>query len=144
MRLRQWVLNNIGLKFLAVLLSAITWFYIYAELRKGGIEERRAAFSFLKYKVISKKLPVKVILAGELPDDYMIREDGIKVYPPTVHVIGPEILLKDVDFARTMPVDITEYRKPFERDIELAPIAKGIDLQNEIVRIIIPIVKSGE
>lgn len=144
MKLREWLLNNIGLKILALAIAVFSWFYIYIELKRGTIEERRAAFSFLRYKVVSKRLPVKVILTGHLPDDYIIKESDIAADPPTVHVIGPEVLLGKVDYVYTLPVDISEYRKVFEAYVPLAPIAPGIALENETVKISVPIVGTGE
>jgi len=141
---KQWIINNLGLKILALILAMGTWFYINMELTKVKTEEERAIFSMLHYDVISKKLPIQVTIVGVMRPGFKIDTEGITIDPETCVVIGPKNMLDDVDIARTVPVDISEYTQDIIKDLELAPIAKGLELKNYFVKIYIPIAREGE
>ena len=144
MRAKKWITNNITFKILSLLLAIATWFYINMELTKIKTEEERSIFSMLHYDVISKTLPVQVTIVGEAREGYEIITDGITIDPKTCVVIGPKNILEDVEIARTVPIDINEYTQDVNKDVALAPIAKGIELKNYFVSVHIPIVKKGE
>lgn len=141
MRAKKWITNNIALKIVSLLLAIATWFYINMELTKIKTEEEKALFSMLHYDVVSKILPVQVTIAGETREGYEIVTKGITVSPKTCMVIGPKNILDNVEIARTVPINISEYTQDINRDIELAPIAKGIELKNYFVKVYVPIVK---
>ncbi len=144
MRLKRWIMNNLGLKVLALILAIGTWFYINKELTKVKTEEEKAIFSMLHYDVISKKLPIQVTIVGKVVPGYEIDTAGITVEPAACAVIGPKNLLESVDIARTVPIDISEYTQSVSKELALAPIAKGLELKNYFVKVHIPIVKEGE
>lgn len=141
MRTKKWITNNIALKIVSLLLAISTWFYINMELTKIKTEEEKAIFSMLHYDVVSKVLPVQVTIAGEVREGYEIITERIAVVPKTCVVIGPKNILDNVEFARTAPINISEYTQDINKDIELAPIAKGIELKNYFVKVYVPIVK---
>ena len=141
MKVKKWITNNLGLKILSLVLAMATWFYVNSELTKLKNEEGRAIVSMLRYKIISKKLPIQLTIVGEIRKGYKLTIDDITVDPETIVVVGPENILREVNSARTMPLDIGEYTKDVIKQIELAPIAKGIALKDSIVKVYLPILK---
>ena len=144
MRVKRWITNNIGLKLLSLILAIITWYYVSGELARLKSEEEEAIVSMLHYEVISKKLPVKVTIVGEVRKDCKIEMDGVAVVPESIIVMGPKHILSEVTFARTVPIDITEYTRDVTKQVKLAPIAKGMTIEDVLVNVYIPIVKTGE
>jgi len=143
-RPKKWIMNNLSLKILTLILAVGTWFYINNELTKIRIEEEKAIFSMLHYDVISKKLPIQVTIVGKTLPGYEIKTEGIKVVPNTCVVIGPENVLKTVDIARTVPVDISEYTQDIRKELMLAPIASGLELKDYSVKVEIPIIATDD
>lgn len=141
MKAKRWITHNLGLKILALVLAIATWFYISQELTKLKNEEERAIIDMLHYKVISKKLPVQLMIVGEARKEYKVIMENVTVQPETIIVIGPKNILDEVNYARTVPIDISEYTKDINKDIALAPIARGIRLKNTFVKVFIPIAK---
>ncbi len=141
MKANKWIINNIGLKILSLILAVITWFYINYELTKMRVEEEKAIISMLQYDVVSKRLPIQLTIVGKMREGYMLLKDNITIEPESYVVIGPEKILEDVAVVKTLPVDITEYTKDVTKQIGLAPIARGIKLDDEFVKIYIPIIK---
>lgn len=144
MRVKKWITNNLGLKILSLMLAIATWFYVSHELTKLKTEEEKAIFSMLHYDVISKRLPIQVTIVGEVRQEHEIVADGITVDPETCVVIGPKNILGEVNVARTMPIDISEYTKDVRKQIALAPIAGGIELKDNFVKVHIPVIKKNE
>ncbi len=144
MKIREWITNNLGLKVVSLVLAVATWFYITAELRKNREEEERAIVNMLRYDVVSKRLPIQLTLVGNLQEGYHIDTEGVTVTPPRCLVIGPKHILENVSTARTVPVDISEYTRDITREVEIAPLAKGIRPQSVFVTVFIPIEKTSE
>ena len=144
MKAKKWITNNLGLKVLSLILAIATWYYIAWELEKAKIEEERAIFSMLHYDVISKKLPIQLIMVGDAVEGYEIIESGVTIDPQVCVVIGPKHILENIESARTVPLDISEYTKAIDAQLSLAPIARGIVLKDDFVKVHIPIVKKKE
>ncbi|MEA3305720.1 MAG: hypothetical protein U9R52_02785 [Candidatus Omnitrophota bacterium] len=144
MKVKKWITNNIGLKILSLILAMATWYYIAWELEKIRDEEEMSIFSMLHYDVISKKLPIQLALVGDAIKGYEIITDGITIDPRFCVVIGPKRILGNIDSARTMPLDISEHTKDVDKQLSLAPIAKGIILKDDFVKVHIPIVEKKE
>lgn len=144
MRVKKWITNNLGLKILSLILAIVTWFYINEEFTRRKNEEEKAIFSMLHYDVILKKLPIQLTIVGQLSESHEIVTDNISIDPKTCIVIGPKRILDDISFVRTVPIDVSEYTKDINSQIALAPIASGISLQDEFVKVYIPIIKKAE
>lgn len=142
MKAKKWITNNLGLKILCLGIAIVTWFYVTLELTKLKSDEEKAIFSMLRYDVISKELPIQPTIVSEVRGGYRIITDGISVSPETCVVIGPAHILNEVNLVRTVPIDISEYTKDVTKEVELAPIARGITLRDTFVTVHIPIVKS--
>jgi len=141
LKAKKWFTNNLELKILSLVLAIVTWFYINYELAKLKNKKENAIVSMLHYEVISKKLPIELTIAGEVRPGYELVTDDIVVEPETIVVVGPDYILDEVASVRTMPIDITEYTKNIDRQIVLAPIAKGITLEDSFIKVYIPIAK---
>lgn len=141
MRVKRWITNNIGLKIISLVLAIVTWFYISLELEKIKSEEEQSIINMLNYEVVSKKLPVQLTIVGEARENCKVVMDKVIIEPATIIVIGPDSILSKVNFVRTVPVDISEYTQDVVREVELAPIAEGLNLKHGLVRVRIPIVK---
>lgn len=144
MIVKKWLTNNLWLKILSLILATGTWFYVTWELTKVKDEEEKAIFSMLRYDVILKKLPIQLTIVGEVKQGHEIVKDKITIDPETCIVIGPKYILEEVSFARTLPIDISESTKDIDKQIALAPIASGITLKDDFVKVHIPIVKKEE
>jgi len=144
MRVKKWITNNLGLKILSLVLAIGTWFYVNGELTRLKNEEEKTIVNMLRYDVILKKLPIQLTIIGEVKKGYEIVKDNITIEPKMCVVIGPKNILSDVSFARTMPVDVTEYAKDIDEQVALAPIATGIALKDNFVKVYIPIVQKKE
>ena len=107
----------------------------------GKSEEERAIINMLQYEVISKKLPIQLTIAGEPSSGYAVMTKDIIVEPQSIVVIGPKKILEGVTAVRTIPIDISEFTKTVSKEIPLAPIARGITLKDDLVKINIPIEK---
>ncbi|MBL7072026.1 MAG: YbbR-like domain-containing protein [Candidatus Omnitrophica bacterium] len=143
MKANKLVINNLGLKILSLILAIGTWFYINMELTNVKIEEEKAIFSMLHYDVVSKKLPIQLTIVGKVRSGYKVDTEGITIDPEICAVIGPKNMLENVEIARTIPVDISEYTQNITKDLALAPIAKGMELKNYFVKVFIPILKEA-
>lgn len=144
MAVSKGILKNFGLKLLSLILAVGTWFYINTELTKIKNEEERAIFSMVHYDVVSKKLPIQITIVGKTQPEFTIVTKGITVTPDSCIVIGPKIILDQVEVARTVPIDITEFTQDVNKDLTLAPIAEGLELKNYFVKVHIPIAKKEE
>lgn len=144
MRVNKWITNNLGLKIFSLILAVATWCYVNRELTRLKTEEERTIFSMLQYEVISKKLPIQLTLIGNVKEGYEIIKNSITIDPESCVVIGPENILADINFARTVPIDVSEYTKDIDKQVALAPIARGITLKDNFVKIYIPLVKKKE
>lgn len=145
MRLKKWITNNFGLKIATLILAVVTWVYVSLELAKIKSEEEKSIINMLQYEVVSKRLPVQLTLVGQARGDRQVATEGITIEPEAIVVIGPDNILKDVAFVRTVPIDISEYTQDIVKDVDLAPIKEGIALKHTTVRVRIPIaVKAGD
>ena len=144
MRVKEWITNNLGLKVVSLALAIATWSYINLELTKIKNEEERAIISMLHYNIISKKIPIRLTIVGEAREGYELVADAIDFDPDIIVIVGPESILNEVNFARTIPIDISEYTKDIIKQVELAPIARGITLKDSLVDVNIPIIKKQE
>ena len=141
MKAKRWITHNLGLKILALVLAVATWFYISQELTNLKNEEERAIINMLHYEVVSKKLPVQLTIVGEAREEYKVIMEKVTVQPETIIVVGPKNILDEVNYARTVPIDISEYTKDVNKDVALAPIARGIRLKDTFVKAFIPIAR---
>jgi YbbR domain-containing protein len=144
MRAKKWITNNLGLKILSLILAIGTWFYVNHELTRIKNEGEKAIVNMLRYDVILKRLPIQLTVVGEVKEGYEIVTDSITIDPKTCIVIGPKNILNEVSFARTMPVDVTGCAKDIDEQVALAPIATGIALKDNFVKVYIPIVQEKE
>ena len=141
MKTKKWITNNFGLKLLSLFLAIATWFYITSEFNKLKEEEEQTIFSMLQYDVVSKVVPIQLTIIGEVKKGYRIATDMIAVEPDTLMVVGPEKILNDVKFVRTVPLDVSEYDRNININLELAPIARGIAPKGKFTKVHIPIEK---
>lgn len=142
--MKNIILNNLGLKLLALFLAIVTWYYIVAELEKGPLEEREALRSIFPYKLYSVQVPIKLNLIGEPYKGYAVVQNEIKIEPSTIVMVGPKALLGRVSSVETQPVDISGYTRTVNKDVSLVSPAKGIAVKGRFVNITIPIVKGKD
>lgn len=142
--MKNIILNNLGLKLLALFLAVLTWFYIVEELQKGAIEESEALKSIFPYRIVSKQLPIKLNLTGEPEAGYRMLKDKITLDPSSCVIIGPKSFLKKVSSIETQPISISGDVKTIIKDISIIPPIKGISIKEKFVTVTIPIEKSEE
>ena len=137
-RIKNFFTNNIGLKLLALLLAVVTWAYIVAELQEGEVAERAALQSILPpYRLVSKKVPIKLSMIGEPKTGYVVAYDKIVIRPNEFLIVGPKSIIDPLTSIDTEPVDITGYSKTFMKDISVVPPTKGV-IREKFVTITVP------
>lgn len=142
--MRNEILNNFALKLLALLLAIVTWVYIVMELQEGNLEKREAIQSILPpYRMISKKIPIKLNIVGEPKDGFEVAYDKIVIKPEDFLIVGPKSVVSKLDGVETEPVDISGLSKPLIRDVSIIPPTKGI-IKEKFVTVTVPILKEKE
>ncbi|NQT22182.1 MAG: YbbR-like domain-containing protein [Candidatus Omnitrophica bacterium] len=141
MKFGKWILNNFWLKIVSLILAFGTWFYI-ANLIENSTEKRILARILPTYsRMISKKLNVEAVFVGELPKGYKLALDEVSIEPPYLVVAGPRFIFNNVNKLETAPIDISEYRKSFIYEAQIASISKSVDTEKLLVNVTIPIRK---
>jgi len=136
--------NNIGLKLLALLLAMATWIYVVIELQQGATEEKEVLQSILPpYRFVSKKLPVKLNLAGEPMKGYYVAYDKISIKPAEFLIVGPKSIISRMSSVETQPIDISGYSKTFMTDVSVLTPTKAI-IKEKFITVTIPILKERE
>lgn len=143
MKLKKVLLNNIGLKLLALLLAFVTWFYI-GEATKVASQKTVLQKIFSPAYYSSKKLYIKPIFVGSVPRGYEFTETDVKVMPEFIVVLGPSNILSEKEFIYTNPIDLSEHTKTRSVDIELKSISPSIKLQEANAQVYLPIKKLGK
>ncbi len=143
MKIKKILLNNIGLKVLALVLALVTWFYIGEITEEGTNQTIVQRFRSPSY-FVSKKLSIQPNFVGEVPPGYMLIQDDIKVDPEYMVVLGPETILSKKEFIYTKPIDLSEYTKTKTLDVGLERISHEIRIQKTDVSIFIPVKKITE
>jgi len=138
---KKFLLNNFGLKLLALVLAVIAWIYIVGELNKATPEEKAALERLLPYRMTAKYLTVKINLAGKLKEGYSIETDKMALNPEGIMVVGPRSLLDRTSSIKTEPIDLSEHTKTFTKNVRLMPLAKGLTVKEKFITITIPIKK---
>ncbi|NQT46306.1 MAG: YbbR-like domain-containing protein [Candidatus Omnitrophica bacterium] len=135
--------GNMGLKLVALGLAVITWLYVTAELNKApSAEERPFLGGILPQRLMAKSVPVNVTIVGNPPQGYSISKEDISINPDTCLIVGHPSLVEQVDNVRTMPLDIREYSRPVIKSVELAPFARGITIEGDVIEVSIKPVKT--
>jgi YbbR domain-containing protein len=141
--MKNVVLNNIGLKVLALFLAVVTWAYIVVELQRGTTEEREALQSILPYRMISKRLPVKLNIVGSPGNRHSIHYDGVIVSPSEIVVVGPKAVLGKLTQIETQPIDISGHTRTLSKDISIIPPVKGF-IKEKFISVTVPIMEDEE
>lgn len=140
MKLNKALLNNLGIKFLALLLALITWIYV-SEATK--VDEEKTILQKLlgSSNYIAKKLLVKPVFVGNVPEGYEFLKDEIKIDPESIVVVGPSRILAVREYVYTKPIDMSEHTKTKTVDSDLENISRSIDFQKTRVQIYLPVKK---
>ena len=128
------------LKAFALVSALLTYYYIHNEMYQ--MKETAIDPSYRLIKLTAKKLPLKVRLATEPPEGYVIDESRVAPNPDYLVVIGPEALLEDALSAETALVDVSESTRTVTKHIPVESVA-GIHLSGEpyLVEVTVPITK---
>jgi YbbR domain-containing protein len=142
--MKNAILNNFLLKILALFLAVVTWFYIVIELQEGTGAERAALQSMLPpYRLVSKKIPIKLNLEGEPKDGYNVAYDRVVIRPSEFLIVGPKPILDRLTAIDTEPIDISGSTKTFMKDVSIVPPTRGV-IKEKFVTITVPILKEKE
>jgi len=143
MRMKDKILNNIGLKALALLFALATWFYVGEATKK---DTAKTAFEkiFMPKNYMGKTLTVKPVFVGKVPAGYRLIDQKLEVTPGSVLVVGPSRVLAGRDYIYTQPIDLSEYTKSRVLDIGLRSFSSSVRLENATVRVRLPIEKNPQ
>lgn len=140
-RIKNVILNNIGLKILSMVLAIVVWFYIAGELNRIALEEGMGLKGGIPYRVAAKTFPIVVDVRGNVISGYKINSDKILITPQVCNAVGIKRLVDKVEFIKTAPIDVSEYTKTLTVRASLVSPAKGIKLVDEFATVVIPIEK---
>ena len=143
MKIKKALLNNMGLKALALVLALVTWFYIGEITEEGSDKTLIQRFLSSSY-FVSKKLSIQPHFVGEVPSGYRLIQDDIKIEPEYIMVLGPAKILTKKEFIYTKPIDLSEYTKTKTLDVGLENISHAIKVQKTDISVFIPVKKSAE
>jgi len=138
MKIKKILLNNLALKSLALLLAFVTWLYV-GEATKIDSDKTVLQRLMPSSSYITKKLYVKPLFVGEIPEGYKLASDQIQVDPEYIVVVGPSGILSRKEFIYTQPIDIGEYTKEKMISIGLESISRSIKFPQTEVQIFLPI-----
>lgn len=142
MKFGKIILNNFWLKIVALIFAAITWFYVINLIEDTTGKKTILAKMLPSYsRLTSKKLFIKAIFAGELPEKYKLLMEQVKIDPPYIIVAGPKFILNKVERLETAPIDISKYRKTTVYQAQISSIGPNVDTEKLQVKVIIPIKK---
>jgi YbbR domain-containing protein len=141
MKLNNILLNNIGLKSLALLLAFITLLYVGETARDNTDDRTVLQKLFLGSDYISKELTIKPIFIGSVPEGYGLLKDEVKMSPESTLVIGPARFLADKKFLFTKPVSLNEHTKTKTLTVELESISRSIKPREMKVQLFLPIAR---
>lgn len=141
MNIKKIILNNIGLKLVALVLAVIAWVYIIGELNKATPEERAALERLLPYRMTAKFLSVQLNLTGEPRKGYSVQADEATIEPKGIMVVGPRSVLDRTSFIKTEPINISDHTRTFSKDVSLMPLAKGLSVKDKVITVTIPVKK---
>ncbi len=129
------------LKFAALVVAVLTYFYIHNEIRARE-QENAEDPSYKLIKLTAKTVRVKVRVDPVISTGYRVLKDQIVVTPEVITVIGPEALFEDALEAETSMVDVSEYTKTVTKRVPLESVA-GIHVVGEpmTVAVTVPIEK---
>jgi hypothetical protein len=136
----KWIFNNFGLKLFAFVLAAITWFYVANEMNRAVEEERQALFGIFPYRMMSKKMDIKPNIVGAPVEGYKLLDDGVKVEPGQIIIIGPKSIVEDLLFLKTETIDLGEYTKSLTKEVSIDSVG-NVEIPKEPVKVFIPIEK---
>jgi len=143
MKFGGWILNNFWLKIISLVFAVVTWFYVVAMIQdaEGG---KKTIFAKIvpSYNVMaSKKLYVKAIFIGSLPDGYELKMDEVTIEPPFIVIAAPRQIINNIERLETLPINISRYKKTVIYEAQIAPIHESIDASKMTVVVTIPIGK---
>ena len=141
MKIKNLFLNNIGLKLLALLLAFITLMYV-GEATKTDFDRTVLQKLFSGSDYISKRLYIKPVFVGNVPEGYVFRRDETKIFPEAIIVIGPAKFLSGKEAIATSPIDLSEHTKTGTLDVGLESISRSIKSQRTKVQIFLRIEKA--
>ncbi len=140
MKFGKMILNNFWLKIVALIFAVITWFYVINLIEDTTGKKTILAKMLPSYsRMISKKLFVKAIFVGELPEKYKLIMEKVKIDPPYFIVAGPKFILNKVDRLETAPIDISKYRRTAIYEAQISSMGPNVDTEKLLVKVTIPI-----
>lgn len=143
MRIKKILLNNVGLKFLALVLAMVTWFYI-EEATKLDTERTILQKLLSSPTFISKKLYIKPNFIGQVPQGYYFRKDDFEIIPEFILVVGPLDVLSEKEFIFTKPIDLREHTISKTLNVELEDVSRSLRFRKTRVQVHLPIEKLEE
>ena len=140
MKLSKILVNNIGIKFLALVLALVTWIYA-SEATKMDADKTILQKLLSPSNYVTKKLVVKPILVGRVPDGYKIFKERVKAEPSEIVIAGPAKDLEKREVVYTKSIDLSEYTKAKSVEVGLKSLSRLINFQKATVQVFLPIQK---
>ena len=104
---------------------------IEAPLQVLSIEPSTISFSV--EKKISKELPVRVPLIGQVQPDMQL--ESIVTSPAAITLTGPESEVKDLTLIQTIPVDLRDVKESYSDEVALRMPGKLVESNHPVVTV---------
>ena len=104
---------------------------IEAPLQVLSIEPSTISFSV--EKKISKELPVRVPLIGQVQPDMQL--ESIVTSPAAITLTGPESEVKDLTLIQTIPVDLRDVKESYSDEVALRLPGKLVESNHPVVTV---------
>jgi len=131
----KFLFNNAGLKFLSLIIAIFVWLYANAEIETVRMQDASA------YKMVVKRIPIKVEIAGEVPAGYEIDKAGIRIRPADSVVIGPDYFLTKILSLSTVPIEINDLTQTFHKKVPIKQVSSNVEIMDSYVTLTIPVRK---
>jgi len=105
------------------------------------VPEQVQAYVVIEKSQTISKVTVNASLTGNLPEQYQV--ERVVIEPTEVTLIGSELDLSGISSVSTRPIDLTGRDRPFQIEVELAPIA-GVSIFPSKVMVMIEVSGKAE
>ncbi len=141
MRIKNMIVNNFWLKVFSLILAVATWFYVFDIVNKDSHlkKDETAEEIFQRYKYSVKEVPVKPVFTGRSPEGYRINFEKVKIEPATMHVFGPEEVIKDAEELTTERIDLNEYTRSSHIQVGVESDIKFLKFDEKLIDVYLPV-----
>ena len=138
------LIDNLGVKLTALFLALICWFFVFGEINKMLPEKNQERRVLTSGHLITKQVPVQIVLEGEPAEGVKVERSKILVSPSFCLVVGEKDILENISYIRTLPINISGRSKSFNEVVKLEAFSKEPGQKDMTVEVMVPIEKAAK